>query len=79
MFDLKLYGQALEVIPEHYMLVNAMSMRIRQLQGGVEPLVEPEGLTLFDIALKEIVDKKIHVKRLEDSQTITLATGELDG
>jgi len=79
MFDLKLYGQALEVIPEHYMLVNAMSMRIRQLQGGVEPLVEPEGLSLFDIALKEIVEKKIQVKRLEDSQTITLATGELDG
>ena len=79
MFDLKLYGEALEVIPEHYMLVNAMSMRIRQLQGGVEPLVEPEGLSLFDIALKEIVEKKIQVKRLEDSQTITLATGELDG
>jgi DNA-directed RNA polymerase subunit K/omega len=79
MFDLKLYGQALEVIPEHYMLVNAMSMRIRQLQGGVEPLVEPEGLSLFDIALKEIVEKKIQVKRLEDSQTITLATGEMDG
>jgi len=79
MFDLKLYGKALEVIPEHYLLVNAMSMRIRQLQGGVEPMVDPDGLSLFDIALKEIVEQKIQVKKLEDLKTITLSKGHLDG
>lgn len=77
MFDLKLYGKALEVVPEHYMLVNAMAMRIRQLQGGVEPLVDPENLSLFDIALKEIVEQKIEVKKHGDTKTITLATEKL--
>jgi len=77
MFDLGLYSKALKVVPEHYMLVNAMSMRIRQLQGGVEPLVNPEGLSHFDIALKEIVEQKIEVKKQGEAQTITLSTENL--
>ncbi len=74
MFDLKLYSKALKVVPEHYMLVNAVSMRIRQLQGGVEPLVQTENLSLFDIALKEIVEKKLEVKIQGEVETLTLST-----
>ncbi len=77
MFDMKLYSEALEVIPEHYMLVNAMAMRIRQLQGGVEPLVNPENLSLFDIALKEIVEQKIELKQQGNAQTLTLSNETL--
>jgi DNA-directed RNA polymerase subunit K/omega len=74
MFDLKFYSKALEVVPEHYMLVSAVSMRIRQLQGGVEPLVQSENLSLFDIALKEIVEKKLEVKMQGEAETLTLST-----
>ncbi len=74
MFDLTLYAKALDMIPKRYLLVNAMSMRIRQLQGGAEPLVNPEGLALFDIALKEIVEEKIVVKTVEE--TSELVVGE---
>ncbi len=72
MFDLKLFAKALQVIPQRYLLVNAMAMRIRQLQGGVEPLVDPGDLSLFDIALKEIVDGKIHIKQHEEQKELTL-------
>ena len=74
MFNLKLYAEALEVIPQRYLLVNAMAMRIRQLQGGVEPLVDPANLSLFDIALKEIVQGKIQVRRHDETRELLLAT-----
>jgi len=74
MFNLQLYSKALEVIPQRYLLVNVMSMRIRQLQGGVEPLVEPENSSLFDIALKEIVTGKIQVKKHDDKKETLLTT-----
>lgn len=72
MFDLKLFAKALKVIPQRYLLVNAMAMRIRQLQGGVEPLVDPENLSLFDIALKEIVEGKIQIKQHDEQKELTL-------
>jgi len=72
MFDLQLFAKALKVIPQRYLLVNAMAMRIRQLQGGVEPLVEPEDLSLFDIALKEIVEGKILIKQHDEQKELTL-------
>jgi DNA-directed RNA polymerase omega subunit len=74
MFDLKLYAEALERIPQRYLLVNAMAMRIRQLQGGVEPLVEPANLSLFDIALKEIVQGKIQIRRHNETKELLLTT-----
>lgn len=74
MFDLKLYAEALEHIPQRYLLVNAMAMRIRQLQGGVEPLVEPGSLSLFDIALKEIVQGKIQIRRHDETKELLLTT-----
>lgn len=79
MFDIGLYAKALEAIPQRYMLVNTMVMRMRQLQGGAEPLVESEGLSLFDIALKEIVEAKIGVKQTtETRQTLTLSAEHLE-
>lgn len=79
MFDIKLYAKALEAIPQRYLLVNTMVLRMRQLQGGAEPLVESEGLSLFDIALKEIVEAKLTVKQtVETRQTLTLSPEHLE-
>jgi DNA-directed RNA polymerase subunit K/omega len=72
MFDIKLYSQALDVFPQHYVLVNVMVARMRQLQGGAEPLVESENMSLFDIALKEIVEGKIVVKQVVEAERPTL-------
>lgn len=79
MFDIKMYAQAQAAIPQRYQLVNAMVMRMRQLQGGAEPLVESENLSLFDIALKEIVEGKIIVKAAETQKaTLTLKAEHLE-
>lgn len=79
MFDLKMYAKALAAVPERYLLVNAMVHRMRQLQGGAEPMVESEGLSLFDISLKEIVEGKIAIKHIvEERQTLTLNAEHLD-
>ncbi len=79
MFDLKLYAKALAAVPERYLLVNTMVSRMRQLQGGAEPMVESEGLSLFDIALKEIVEGKVAIKQItEERQTLTLNAEHLD-
>ena len=72
MFDIKLYAQALRIFPQRYVLVNVMVSRMRQLQGGAEPLVESENMSLFDIALKEIVEGKIAVKQVVESAKPTL-------
>ncbi|MBI3581642.1 MAG: DNA-directed RNA polymerase subunit omega [Nitrospinae bacterium] len=80
MFDIKLYSQALDVIPQHYVLVNVMVARMRQLQGGAEPLVESENASLFDIALREIVEGKIVGKQIVEPQkpTLTLKAEHLE-
>ncbi|MBI3794271.1 MAG: DNA-directed RNA polymerase subunit omega [Nitrospinae bacterium] len=80
MFDIKLYAQALDVYPQHYVLVNVMVARMRQLQSGAEPLVESEGLSLFDITLREIVEGKIVMKQVEEvvKPTLTLKPEHLE-
>ena len=80
MFDIKMYALALEIIPQHYVLVNVMVARMRQLQGGAEPLVESENVSLFDIALKEIVEGKIVAKQIVEPQkpTLTLKAEHLE-
>ncbi len=80
MFDIKLYSQALDVIPQHYVLVNVMVARMRQLQGGAEPLVESENVSLFDIALREIVEGKIVAKQIVEplKPTLTLKAEHLE-
>jgi DNA-directed RNA polymerase subunit omega len=51
---------ASEVIPNHQILVNMISRRVRQLCLGHRPLVEfAPGLGHADIALSEIVNGKL--------------------
>jgi DNA-directed RNA polymerase subunit omega len=51
---------ASEVIPNQQILVNMVSRRVRQLSLGHRPLVEtPPGLLGADIALTEIINKKL--------------------
>lgn len=55
-----LLDEAVKVIPNSGILINLISKRVKQLRNGAEPLVHSlEKLTLEDIALKEIIEKKI--------------------
>ncbi|MGI8435881.1 MAG: DNA-directed RNA polymerase subunit omega [Chthoniobacterales bacterium] len=48
------------VIPSQQILVNVVSRRVRQLATGHRPLVEhPPGMGIADIALTEIIQKKL--------------------
>ena len=58
----ELFSKAKKGIPERYLLVNAIAKRVRQLQAGSDPLIsveDAEGLSLMEIALKEIGDAKL--------------------
>jgi len=56
----ELVKAASEVIPNHQILVNMVSRRVRQLCLGHRPLVEyAPGLGHADIALTEIVNQKL--------------------
>ncbi len=55
-----LIAAASEVIPNQQILVNMVSRRVRQLSLGHRPLVEvPPGTRAADIALTEIINKKL--------------------
>ncbi|MDB6153133.1 MAG: DNA-directed polymerase, omega subunit [Chthoniobacteraceae bacterium] len=57
--------EALKVIPNQQLLVNIVSRRVRQLTSGHRPLVETGPRMGFsDIALKEIVEGKIHFESI---------------
>lgn len=62
MFNTQLYAEAAAKIDEKYLLANLVSMRIRQLVNGADPLVDPEDLKPMDIALKEIAEGLISVR-----------------
>ena len=67
MFDTNLYNLALKKIPQRYLLANLLSIRVRQLQKGQEPLIDTGDYeSLMDIALKEISEEKITVKYKEN-------------
>lgn len=52
--------QALEKIENKYLLTILISKRVNQLKQGVRPLIEEvNGLTPYDIALREVVDGKV--------------------
>ena len=54
--------EASQVIPEHQVLINMVSRRVRQLNAGSRPLIEVDpGTGLADIALQEIAQGKIIV------------------
>lgn len=55
-----LLDEATKVIPNPDVLINLVSKRVKQLRNGAEPLVQSlERLSLEDIVLKEIIEKKI--------------------
>jgi DNA-directed RNA polymerase subunit omega len=52
--------EALKVIQEPNVLINVISTRVKQLRRGNRPLVESlEKLSLEDIALREVAERKI--------------------
>ncbi len=52
--------EAQKVIPDPNILINVVSRRCKQLKYGMKPLVESlEKLEPEDIALREIIEKKI--------------------
>lgn len=56
----ELIQAASEVIPNPQLLVNIVSRRVRQLSFGHRPLVQtPPGTRAADIALTEIIEKKL--------------------
>ena len=51
---------ALKVVEDPNVLINVISQRVKQLRRGNRPLVESlEKLTLEDIALREVAERKI--------------------
>ncbi len=55
-----LIAAASKVIPLTELLVNMVSRRVRQLSLGHRPLVEaPPGMGIADIALTEIIGRKL--------------------
>lgn len=59
--------QAKEVIPDPNILINLVSKRSKQLKLDQKPLIESlERLTPEDIALREIIEKKITYELFED-------------
>ena len=51
---------ASKIIPNHSILINMVSRRVRQLSLGHRPLVEfAPGLRAADIALTEIINEKL--------------------
>ena len=55
-----LLDEAVKVVPNSGVLINLISKRVKQLRNGAEPLVHSlEMLSFEDIALKEIIEKKI--------------------
>ncbi len=71
MFNTELYQKATEKIPEKYLLANLVTIRMRQLINGADPMVDPEDLKPLDIALKEIIEGMIEPRKAE-----TVMTGE---
>lgn len=57
----QLLEEALKKVPNQQLLVNIVSRRVRQLTQGERPLVDyGVRMGFSDIALKEIIEGKIH-------------------
>lgn len=51
---------ALKIVDDPNILVNVISLRVKQLRHGARPLVESlEKLSFEDIALREVAERKI--------------------
>jgi DNA-directed RNA polymerase omega subunit len=69
MFNTKDYAIASTKVTHKYLLTNLVSMRIRQLNEGATPLVDPEDMKPIDIALKEIAEGLIsYTEAVEETE-----------
>lgn len=60
---------AQKVIPDPNILINVVSRRVKQLKHGMKPLVESlEKLQPEDIALREVIEKKITFELYEPEE-----------
>lgn len=58
--DPKLLAKAKKIIPNPNILINLVSKRVWQLRNGADPLIQSiEKLSLENIALREIIERKI--------------------
>ncbi len=65
----QLLQEAAQVIPNQQTLINVVSKRVRQLGLGHRPLIETTPrMSLTDIALKEIIARKLTYESLEGSK-----------
>ena len=68
------------VIPSPQFLVNVVSKRVRQLSLGHRPLVvAPPGMGLADIALTEIIDKKLTYEAVVSDAAALLSEQKIVG
>lgn len=63
MFSLELYTAASKKVPQRYLLANLVTMRVRQLARGADPLVDPEDMQVVDVALKEIATGMVEPRK----------------
>lgn len=63
--------QARKVIDDPNILINVVSRRVKQLKYGMKPLVESlERLEPEDIALREIIERKIDYELFEEEAPV---------
>ncbi len=63
--------EALKVVPDHNLLINVVSRRVKQLKRGSRPLVESlEKLAPEDIALREVIEGKIVYETAETAAAV---------
>ncbi len=65
----ELVEKAAEIVPDPQVLINVVSKRVQQLNTGRAPLIDTvPSMGAADIALTEIIEGKIKVKRTSESE-----------
>ncbi len=62
----ELLSKALDKIGSYFLLCNLLSMRVKQLEEGIQPKVEGQDRSNVEIALEEIIRGKVEFLRSED-------------
>ncbi len=65
MFNTELFAKAQKKVYPKYLMVNLVTMRMRQLMEGADPLVDPEDMSPVNIVLKEIAEGLIQPHKEE--------------
>ena len=67
-----LMAKAEEIIPNRYILSKILTKRVRQLNSGYKPKIKIEEKTpSMEIALKEIIEKKLDLVGVDKSEIRT--------